>query len=138
MVRSTVKPSVQITASLQNRLIGGSVYGFSAGLIGTGGPIRGALLSAFQLTPQTYISTSGAISFLVDMIRVPIYLLKGFLQPRFYMYVPLLFLVAITGAVLSRQLVARTSSIKFRQLIRIAIGIMGLKLFVENLIFLMR
>ena len=138
MVLSTVKPSVQITASLQNRLIGGSVYGFSAGLIGTGGPIRGALLSAFQLTPQTYISTSGAISFLVDMIRVPTYLLNGFLQPRFYSYVPLLFLVAITGAVLSRQLVARTSSTRFRQLIRIAIGIMGLKLFVENLILLMR
>jgi hypothetical protein len=72
------------------------------------------------------------------MIRVPTYLLNGFLQPRFYNYVPLLFLVAITGAVLSRQLVARTSSTRFRQLIRLAIGIMGLKLFLENLILLMR
>ena len=136
MVLSTVTSSIQITASLRNRLVGGSVYGFSAGLIGTGGPIRGALLSAFQLTPQTYISTSGTISFLVDMIRVPTYLLNGFLQPRYYVYVPFLFLVAITGAVLSRQLVARTSSTKFRQLIRIAIGGVGLKLFVENLILL--
>ena len=138
MVLSTVMPSVQITPSLRNRFVGGSVYGFSAGLIGTGGPIRGALLSAFQLSPQTYISTSGAISFLVDMIRVPTYLLNGFLQPRFYVYVPLLFLVAITGAVLSRQLVARTSSTRFRQLIRIAIGGVGFKLVVENLILLMR
>lgn len=137
IVLSTVTASVQITASLRNRLVGGSVYGFSAGLIGTGGPIRGALLSAFQLTPQTYISTSGAISFLVDMIRVPTYLLNGFLQPQFYVYVPFLFLVAVTGAVLSRQLVARTSSTVFRQVIRIAIGSVGLKLFVENLILLM-
>jgi uncharacterized membrane protein YfcA len=136
MVLSTVTPSVQIAASLRNRLVGGSVYGFSAGLIGSGGPIRGALLSAFKLTPQTYISTSGAISFLVDMIRVPTYLLNGFLQPRFYVYVPVLFLVAITGAVLSRQLVARTRSTVFRQLVRIAIGGVGLKLFVENLILL--
>ena len=137
MALSTVIPSIKITASLRNRVVGGSVYGFSAGLIGTGGPIRGALLSAFQLTPQTYISTSGAISFLVDMIRVPTYLLNGFLQPRFYVYVPFLFLVAITGAVLSRQLVARTSSTVFRQFIRFAIGGVGLKLFVENVILLL-
>ena len=136
MVLSTVMPGVQITASLRNRVLGGGVYGFSAGLIGTGGPIRGALLSAFQLPPQTYISTSGSISFLVDLIRVPTYLLNGFLQPRFYVYIPFLFLVAITGAVLSRQLVARTGSTVFRQFIRIAIGGVGLKLFTENLILL--
>jgi uncharacterized membrane protein YfcA len=138
MVLSTVTSSVRLVASLRNRLVGGSIYGFSAGLIGTGGPIRGALLSAFQLTPQTYISTSGAISFLVDLIRVPTYLLNGFLQPRYYIYVPFLFLVAITGAVMSRQLVARTSSPRFRQVIRLAIGGIGLKLVVENLILLVR
>jgi uncharacterized membrane protein YfcA len=138
MVLSLVTSGVQLAASLRNRLVGGSVYGFSAGLIGTGGPIRGALLSAFHLAPQTYISTSGAISFLVDLTRVPTYLLSGFLQPRYYLYVPFLFLVAITGAVLSRQLVARTSSTRFRQLIRVAIGGIGLKLLVENLLLLVR
>jgi uncharacterized membrane protein YfcA len=138
MILSTVTTSVRLAASLRNRLVGGSIYGFSAGLIGTGGPIRGALLSAFQLAPETYISTSGAISFLVDLIRVPTYLLNGFLQPQYYIYVPFLFLVAITGAMLSRQLVTRTSSTRFRQLIRLAIGGVGLKLFVENLIFLVQ
>ena len=138
MVLSTVTSRVRLVASLRNRLVGGSIYGFSAGLIGTGGPIRGALLSAFQLAPQTYISTSGAISFLVDLIRVPTYLLNGFLQPRYYIYIPFLFLVAITGAVMSRQLVARTSSTKFRHVIRLAIGSIGLKLFVENLLLLVR
>lgn len=138
MIISLVTSSVRVTTSLQNRILGGSVYGFSAGLIGTGGPIRGALLAAFHLAPQTYIATSGAISILVDLTRVPTYLLNGFLRPSYYGYVPFLFLVAITGAVLSRQLVARTSSTTFRQLIRLAIGGIGLKLVVENLLLLTR
>ncbi len=44
-----------------NSILGGSTYGFLSGLVETGGPIRGAILTAFGLEKEEYISTSGAI-----------------------------------------------------------------------------
>lgn len=131
-ILSVFKPTFTLTPNLVNSVIGGSVYGFFAGLIGTGGPIRGAVLSAFRFKKSTYIATSGMISFFVDLIRVPVYLVGGFLTPPYYGYVPLLFLVAITGAYTSTKLVTRIPTKTFRVVILCAIVLVSLKLVIEG------
>jgi hypothetical protein len=36
-------------------IIGGSIYGFFSGLVGSGGPLRGEMLSSFGLTGGVYV-----------------------------------------------------------------------------------
>jgi len=117
-------------------VLGGGVYGLFSGLIGTGGPIRGAILSAFGLESGTYIATSGAISLLIDLTRVPVYLLSGFLAQDYYWYVPLLFLVAIAGSYLSRRLVERMLAARLRLVVNLAILLVSLRLIAEAILSL--
>jgi len=49
-----------------NLYIGGTVSGFLAGLVGTGGAIRGITLAAFQLPKEIFIATSALIDLGVD------------------------------------------------------------------------
>jgi uncharacterized membrane protein YfcA len=105
--------------------------------VGTGGPIRSAILSAFGLDAGTYIATSGAISLLVDLTRVPVYLWSGFLMPEYYWYVPLLLAVALTGSYLSRVLVDRIPAPEFRVIINVAIMLVSLRLVAEAMLSLL-
>lgn len=126
----TVKPTAG------RSVLGGGAYGFFSGLVGTGGPLRGAILSAFGLDTKTYIATSGAISLLVDLTRVPVYLWSGFLTPGYYWYVPLLLAVALIGSYLSRVLVDRVPASRFRWIIHLAIMLVSLRLVAEALLSL--
>ena len=59
----------KIKQSDSNLYIGGGISGFLAGLIGTGGAIRGLTLSAFQLPKDIFIATSALIDMGVDTSR---------------------------------------------------------------------
>ncbi len=129
--RFTVKPTVG------RSVLGGGIYGLFSGLVGTGGPIRGAILSAFGLESGTYIATSGAISLLIDLTRVPVYLLSGFLAPGYYWYVPLLLAVALVGSYLSRRLVERIPAASLRVIVNTAIMLVSLRLVAEGILSLL-
>ena len=116
-----------------NSILGGSVYGFLSGLVGTGGPIRGAILTGFGLEKEEYISTSGVISFLIDITRIAVYLQRGFLQPEFYRYLPFLLLVALAGAYTSKKIVERIPLNRFTKLVQVAILLISLKLVVDGI-----
>ena len=76
---SLIRPSFKFPASKYNAIAGGGLSGFLAGLIGTGGALRGAFLSAFNLKKEVYIATAAAIALVVDIARVPIYFAGSFL-----------------------------------------------------------
>jgi len=134
---SLAKPDLSISSNPRNSLLGGFIYGFFSGLIGTGGLLRGAVLTAFHLEKSVYISTSGAISFMVDLTRVPVYLASGFLLPPFYYVVPILFLVAISGSYMGKKVVTKISQETFRKIILTAISLLSLILVYDGIIFLM-
>src|SRR3989338_9094645 len=78
--------------------IGGSISGFFAGLIGTGGALRGASLTAFGLPKETYIATAAAIALAVDVTRLPVYFAEGFLSAQYVWMIPILFVIALSGS----------------------------------------
>ncbi len=127
------KPDISISPGGGNTILGGSIYGFISGLIGTGGPLRGAILTAFSLESEAYVSTNGVISLGVDLIRVPVYLLNGYLQANYIYYLPILLLVALTGGYLSRKIVDRISSSWFKRIILLGISIISLKLILDGI-----
>jgi uncharacterized protein len=118
-------PYKKVKATTSNALFGGGLAGFLAGLIGTGGAIRGMSLAAFNLEKSTYVATSAAIDFGVDLLRTGIYLFHGFLEPDKWFYVPFLVVVAFLGSWLGKLLLDKISQNTFRTLVLILLGIMG-------------
>jgi uncharacterized membrane protein YfcA len=67
VVLSIYRPGLSLRPTGRNTLIGGSVSGFFAGLIGTGGALRSSFLTSYNLEKSAYISTAAAISLAVDL-----------------------------------------------------------------------
>lgn len=126
-VVSLRKVNLQVKQSLFNSVIGGGLSGFLAGLIGTGGAIRGAFLTAFGLSKEKYIATAAAIALAVDLTRIPVYFAGGFLNSQYYWYIPFLFIIALSGSFTGKQIVKRVPQKKFRKIVLFAILFIGIK-----------
>jgi len=114
-------------------IVGGSIYGFFSGLVGSGGPLRGALLSSFGLTGGIYVATNGGISFLTDITRVSVYLWNGYVSSEFYWYIPLLFVVAMFGGFFSKLAVERIRKEWFKVFVYVAVLVASLKILFESI-----
>jgi len=119
------KEKIKLQPSVLNSLIGGSLSGFLAGLIGTGGALRGAFLTAFGLPKEKYIATAAAIALAVDVTRIPVYFAEGFLNNRYYWYIPFLFVIALAGSFTGKQIVKQVPQKTFRKIVLGAIFIVG-------------
>ena len=106
--------------------VGGGLSGFLAGLIGTGGALRGAFLTAFGLPKERYIATAAAIALAVDATRIPIYLREGFLPRGMYWYPAALFFLALGGSFIGGKVVARIPQEKFRRAVLVALLLIGI------------
>ena len=123
-----------VPASTANAVIGGALSGFLAGLIGTGGALRGAFLSGFRLPKEKYIATAASIALAVDATRIPVYLKEGFLKKEYYWYLPVLFIIAFTGSYIGKAIVKRIPQKLFRKFVLFAILLIGLKFISDRFI----
>ncbi|MBI2008245.1 sulfite exporter TauE/SafE family protein [Candidatus Amesbacteria bacterium] len=121
------KENLKVTPSVSNTVLGGGISGFLAGLIGTGGALRGAFLTSFGLPKDQYIATAAAIALAVDFTRIPVYFAQGFLSNQFYWYIPFLFIIAILGSFTGKQIVKRMPQKQFRKVVLVTIFIIGIK-----------
>jgi len=128
------KENFSIPASTVNAVIGGSLSGFLAGLIGTGGALRGAFLAGFKLPKEKYLATAAAIALAVDLTRIPIYISEGFLKSEYYWYLPILFVVAFAGSFTGKGIVNKIPQKHFRRFVLIALFLIGVK-FIFDWIF---
>lgn len=99
-----LRPALQLPANAANAITTGSLAGFFAGFIGTGGAVRGIGLAAFNLEKNFFVGTSAAIDFGVDFSRFFVYLKNGFLQQQYYWYIPVMFIASFTGSWLGKIL----------------------------------
>jgi len=86
-----------------NLYTGGVISGFMAGLIGTGGAIRGVTLAAFGLEKDIFIATSALIDLGVDTSRAVVYILQGYFQQEHIVFIPFLIVIAILGSYLGKK-----------------------------------
>ena len=127
---------IAIPPKQEYAMAGGGLSGFLAGLIGTGGALRGAFLTAFGLPKEKYVATAAAIALAVDMTRIPIYFGSGFLPAEDYGVVPLLLVVALAGSYAGKRILERIPQDAFRKLVLCLIFVIGLKFIYEGLSFL--
>ena len=121
------KEDLKVKPSLANSILGGGASGFLAGLIGTGGALRGAFLTAFGLPKEKYIATAAAVALAVDATRIPVYFAGGFLGSKLYWYIPILFIIAIAGSFVGKQIVTRIPQKIFKKIVLTAVFLIGLK-----------
>ena len=107
-------------------VIGGSLSGFTAGLLGTGGAIRGITMAAFNLEKSVFIATSAVIDLGIDSTRTIVYFLNGYIQPEILIYVPFLFFIGLLGTYLGKRLLKHIPQDQFKRLSLILIFIIGL------------
>jgi len=125
------KEDLTVKQTLASSIIGGGLSGFLAGLIGTGGALRGAFLTAFGIPKEKYIATAAAIALAVDLTRIPVYFAGGFLRQEFYWYIPFLFVIALVGSFTGKQIVTKIPQKNFKKAVLVAILLIGVKFIYE-------
>jgi uncharacterized membrane protein YfcA len=112
-----IKFNKPIKRTNTNLYIGGIISGFLAGLIGTGGAIRGITLAAFHLPMEVFIATSAIIDLGVDTSRAAIYLGNGYFEKEYLILIPFLIVISILGSYVGKLVLKKTSEIVFRYLV---------------------
>jgi len=120
------KGGFRLKSTLPNLLFGGSLSGFLAGLIGTGGALRATFLSALKSNKKEYLATTAVVALAVDLTRIPVYLSSGFLSASYLWWLAPLFLAAAGATFLGKRLALFLPTKIFEKLILLAITIAGL------------
>lgn len=121
-----IKRKLIISPTNKNAIIGGSFSGFSAGLLGTGGAIRGLTMASFNLEKSVFIATSAFIDFLIDFSRTFVYYNNGYIHNHDLKYVPFLFVIGVVGSFIGKKILNYIPQNKFRRLSLFFILIIGI------------
>ncbi len=118
-----------------NSVTGGITSGFIAGLIGTGGSIRGMTLAAFNLRMEVFIATSAVIDLAIDSSRTVVYALNGFVRKDDLYLLPILLVVSIIGTFIGKKLLDKISEEQFKKVVLILILVTGIITAIKALLF---
>ena len=118
-------------ASFANSLSGGALSGISAGLLGTGGAIRGLTLAAFNLEKEVFIATSAIIDLGIDFSRGIVYFYNGFIHDHDLYLIPILFVVSVVGTFTGKKILNRFTQGQFKYTVLILILVIGVIMLVK-------
>jgi len=126
---SLSKKNFTLKRGLTVSLVGGTLSGFFAGLIGLGGAIRSTFLVALNMPKEAYIGTAALIAVIVDLIRVPTYLyLHRTYDMNYIKLMPLLFLTAYLGVLSGKKLLHKMDQELFRKIVLLSLLAISIKL----------
>lgn len=108
-----------------NSIGGGALSGLMAGLLGTGGAIRGMVLAAYNLKIEVFIATSAIIDLGIDLSRSIVYTLNGYVHTHDLYLVPILLVVSIAGTYIGKLILARMSEKQFKTIVLVLVFITG-------------
>lgn len=104
----------------------GALSGLFGGVVGNQGGLRAAALSAFGLAPAAFVATSTVIGVMVDLARVPIYLgTAGRALAPLWEWIGIAAAGVLIGTLLGERLLLGLSRERFRIIVSIAIGLLG-------------
>lgn len=92
-----LKKDLKLAPTVGLSVAGGGISGFLAGLVGTGGAVRGIVLASFGLSAEVFIVTSAMIDMAIDSSRAVVYYFNGFVHKDDMYLIPILLAVSIAG-----------------------------------------
>ncbi len=126
-----IKKELVIKPTSKSTFIGGSLSGFTAGLLGTGGAIRGITMAAFNLEKNIFIATSAAIDFSIDITRTVVYFFNGYIKNDILIYIPFLIVISWVGTYIGKYILQFIPQEKFKQIALGLILFIGIVMFVK-------
>ncbi len=124
---SFLKPNLNLPKKTATLAAGGALSGFLAGLIGTGGAVRAAALTAFGLPRDYYLGTGALLAVITDLTRLSVYFTNGaggkmesFL-PTLAVFLP----IAVAGTIIGQKIAVRLKESLFHKLVLIALTAAG-------------
>jgi len=121
-----LRSEIVVLPNKRNAVVGGTLSGFSAGLLGTGGAIRGLTMAAFNLDKNAFIATSAFIDFMIDFSRTFVYYENGYIGKQELSYLPFLLTIGLVGTYLGKRILHHIPQEKFRKLSLLFILLIGL------------
>lgn len=121
-----INSRLEVKATNRNAVTGGILSGFLAGLVGTGGAIRGIVLSSFKIRKEAFIATSAAIDLAIDASRSVVYSMNGYVHMHDLYLIPILLVVSIVGTFIGKKLLNHISESQFRRVVLILILLTGI------------
>lgn len=125
--------NLQLKPTTANSITGGALSGITAGLLGTGGAIRGLTLAAFNLDKERFIATSAIIDLGIDLSRSVVYFSNGYMHKHDYYLIPILLVVGILGTFIGKKLLSRFSELQFKYIVLALVAITGVITLINNL-----
>lgn len=116
-----IKTNLVVTPGDKSLAAGGIFSGFLAGLLGTGGAIRGMVMAAYNLEKSVFIASSAMIDLGVDLTRSVIYFSNGFMRREDVYLIPILFLVGLLGSYAGKKILERVSQEYFKRFVLVLI-----------------
>jgi len=122
-----------VKATMKNAIVGGTLSGLSAGILGTGGAIRGITLSAFKMNKDKFIATSAVIDLGVDFSRTIVYYFNGYMRKDLLYLIPILMVIGVVGTWIGKLILNEISQEQFRQIVLLLILGIGVASILSNL-----
>lgn len=121
----------QFKKGKKQAVVGGILSGLFAGILGTGGAVRGLTMAAFNLKKGVFVATSAVIDFGVDFSRTVVYYHNGYIKTEHLVYIPFLVVIAIVGSWLGKLILNKIPQDKFRRFSLLLILGIGLLTFLR-------
>ncbi|UOX32969.1 sulfite exporter TauE/SafE family protein [Flavobacterium sediminilitoris] len=126
-----IKKELVIKPGPKQSITGGVLSGFTAGLLGTGGAIRGITMAAFNLEKTVFIATSAAIDFAIDFTRTIVYFKNGFIHQHDLIYVPFLLIIGLIGTYIGKYILQFIPQERFKQTSLVLILFIGIIMVIQ-------
>lgn len=124
---------LRVKSNTKSAIVGGSLSGLSAGLLGTGGAIRGITMSAFKMNKDKFVATSAVIDMGVDFSRTVVYYFNGYIHQHDMYLIPILIVVSIIGTWIGKKILNKISQEQFRSFVLFLILGIGIISVISNL-----
>lgn len=118
--------NISIKPNFTNSVLGGTLSGLIAGLLGTGGAIRGMTLAAYNLKMEVFIATSAIIDLAIDSSRSFVYTYNGYVHKHDLYLIPILLTVSVIGTYFGKKILSRISDEQFKSIVLVLIFITGI------------
>lgn len=118
--------NIVIKPTKSNAIIGGALSGVTAGLLGTGGAIRGLTLAAFNLKMEVFIATSAVIDLGIDFSRSVVYVSNGYVHKHDLYLIPILLVVSLIGTFIGKKALSLFTDKQFKYIVLGLILLVGL------------
>ena len=118
--------NITLKPTLSNSIGGGIFSGLIAGLLGTGGAIRGITLAAYNLRMESFIATSAIIDLAIDASRSVVYTVNGYVHKHDLYLIPILLVVSIIGTFIGKQILTKISEKHFKSIVLVLVLTTGI------------